>query len=91
LNPVFRTKPDLLSLPLSGALCNCILPGALKISAVRQDPDCVPEDSEKRRLMGSFNCFSSISISQKSGQSSSSLLGSSRVQKSCLPLSLKLT
>ncbi|KAF3331048.1 deSI-like protein [Carex littledalei] len=75
-----------------GALCNCILPGALKISAIRQDPDCVSEDSERRQLMGSFNCFSSISLSQKQpSQSSSSLLGSSRVQKSCPPVSLKLT
>ncbi|EXC07295.1 hypothetical protein L484_021202 [Morus notabilis] len=33
-----------------GSLCNCILPEALKISAVQHDPNCQPYDSEKRSL-----------------------------------------
>ncbi|KAJ3673128.1 hypothetical protein LUZ60_006502 [Juncus effusus] len=47
-----------------GAVCNCILPESLKISAVHQDPDCQPEEeeSEKRRLTGPLGCFSSISL-----------------------------
>ncbi|KAJ3668560.1 hypothetical protein LUZ60_018939, partial [Juncus effusus] len=49
-----------------GAVCNCILPSSMKISAVRQDPDCESEESERRCLTrSSFSCFSSISLSQK--------------------------
>ncbi|XP_072992346.1 deSI-like protein At4g17486 isoform X2 [Typha latifolia] len=48
-----------------GAVCNCILPEALKISAIHQDPDDHAEDGEKRRLTSALSCFSSISMRQR--------------------------
>lgn len=66
-----------------GSLCNCLLPEALKVSAVGHDPDYHAEDSEKRRLRSSFNCLSSISIRQKQLSSSSLFLPSPL--KGCLP------
>ncbi|XP_057425506.1 deSI-like protein At4g17486 [Lotus japonicus] len=59
-----------------GSICNCILPEALKISAVGHDPDCQPRDSEKRRLRNSFNSLSSISMRQKQLSKSSLFLQS---------------
>ncbi|KAA8537659.1 hypothetical protein F0562_027267 [Nyssa sinensis] len=44
-----------------GALFNCVLPEALKISAVQHDPSCQACDSEKRRLRSASSCLSSIS------------------------------
>ncbi|KAM0907872.1 hypothetical protein ACQ4PT_015850 [Festuca glaucescens] len=57
-------------------VCNCILPESLKISAVRHDPDCQAEDSEKKRLTGALSCFSSISLCQKQFSTSSLFLRS---------------
>lgn len=59
-----------------GAVCNCILPESLKNNAARHDPDCQAEDSEKRRLTGSFGCFSSISLCQRHFSASSLFLRS---------------
>ncbi|XP_010244325.1 PREDICTED: deSI-like protein At4g17486 [Nelumbo nucifera] len=50
-----------------GSLCNCILPEALKVSAVRPDPNYDEyDDNEKRQLRSAFNCWSSISMRQSS-------------------------
>ncbi|XP_010905084.1 deSI-like protein At4g17486 isoform X2 [Elaeis guineensis] len=67
-----------------GAICNCILPEALKISAVRHDPDSQAEDGEKRRLTSAFSCLSSISMRQRPLSASSLFLPSPL--KGCLPL-----
>ncbi|RZC87015.1 hypothetical protein C5167_041945 [Papaver somniferum] len=66
-----------------GSLCNCILPEALKVTPVRDDPNDQSLDSEKRRLRGSFSCLSSISMRQKQLSSSSMFLQSPL--KGCLP------
>ncbi|KAI4316793.1 hypothetical protein L6164_024738 [Bauhinia variegata] len=55
----------------TGSVCNCILPEALRISAVRHDPNFQPLDSEKRKLRGTFNCLSSVSMRQKQSSTSS--------------------
>ncbi|KAJ7958059.1 DeSI-like protein [Quillaja saponaria] len=57
-----------------GSICNCILPEALKISAVGHDPNCQPYDSEKRRLRSCFSYLSSISMRQKQLSTSSLFL-----------------
>lgn len=59
-----------------GAVCNCVLPESLKISAIRHDPDCQAEDSEKKRLTGALSCFSSISLCQRPFSTSSLFLRS---------------
>ncbi|KAG4931699.1 hypothetical protein AAZX31_17G236100 [Glycine max] len=59
-----------------GSICNCILPEALRISAVGHDPNYQPHDSEKRRLRSGFNCLSSISMRQKHLSTSSLFLQS---------------
>ncbi|KAL1353737.1 deSI-like protein At4g17486 [Arachis duranensis] len=61
-----------------GSICNCVLPQALRTSSVRHDPSYqpLPHDSEKRRLRGSFNCLSSISMRQKHLSTSSLFLQS---------------
>lgn len=66
-----------------GSICNCILPEALKISAVQHDPNCQPYDSEKRSLRSAFNCLSSISMRQKQLSNSSLFLQSPL--RGCLP------
>ncbi|KAK6916543.1 PPPDE peptidase domain [Dillenia turbinata] len=66
-----------------GSLCNCILPKALKSSAVRHDPNSEGYDNEKKRLRGNFNCLSSISMHQKEVSLSSLFLHSH--YKGCLP------
>ncbi|XP_020277162.1 deSI-like protein At4g17486 [Asparagus officinalis] len=66
-----------------GSLCNCLLPEALKVAAVHNDPDYEAEDGEKRRLRGSFSCLSSISMRQKQLSSSSIFMPSPL--KGCLP------
>ncbi|KAL9446057.1 hypothetical protein AB3S75_013852 [Citrus x aurantiifolia] len=66
-----------------GSVCNCVLPEALKISAVRHDPNYQPIDSDKRRLRSAFSCLSSISMRQKQLSTSSLLLQSPL--KGCLP------
>ncbi|XP_008795626.1 deSI-like protein At4g17486 [Phoenix dactylifera] len=66
-----------------GALCNCLLPGALKISAVRHDPDSQAVDGEKTRLRSAFSCLSSISMCQRQLSASSLFLPSPL--KGCLP------
>ncbi|GAV88316.1 DUF862 domain-containing protein [Cephalotus follicularis] len=43
-----------------GSLCNCILPEALKATAVRHDPKFQGCDCEKKRLRSAFSCLSSI-------------------------------
>lgn len=68
---------------LAGSICNCILPEALKISAVRHDPNYQEYDSEKRRLRSAFNCLSSISMRQRQLSTSSMFLHSPL--KGCLP------
>ncbi|XAR61791.1 hypothetical protein NMG60_11016309 [Bertholletia excelsa] len=66
-----------------GSMFNCVLPEALKNSAVSHDP-CYEEcDNEKRRLRTSFSCLSSISSRQKQLSTSSFLLQSPL--KGCLP------
>ncbi|KAF5747098.1 deSI-like protein [Tripterygium wilfordii] len=57
-----------------GSVCNCILPEALKIEAVRHDPNGQLHDSEKRRLRSAFSCLSSISMRQKQLSASSLFL-----------------
>uniref|UniRef100_A0A5B6ZLH7 PPPDE domain-containing protein n=2 Tax=Davidia involucrata TaxID=16924 RepID=A0A5B6ZLH7_DAVIN len=66
-----------------GAIFNCVLPEALKISAVRHDPSYQACDSEKRRLRSAFNCLSSISTRQRQLSTSSLFLQSPL--KGCLP------
>ncbi|POO03144.1 DeSI-like protein [Trema orientale] len=67
-----------------GSICNCMLPEALKISAVQHDPNCQPFDSEKRSLRSSaFSCLSSISMRQKQLSTSSLFLQSPL--RGCLP------
>ena len=61
---------------VAGSICNCILPEALRISAVAHDPNYQPHDSEKRRLRSGFNCLSSISKRQKHLSTSSLFLQS---------------
>lgn len=72
-----------------GSVFNCVLPEALKITAVQHDPQYQPyKDSEKRRLRSSFSCLSSISSRQKQLSTSSLLLQSPL--KGCLrPWELK--
>ncbi|XP_010254927.1 PREDICTED: deSI-like protein At4g17486 isoform X2 [Nelumbo nucifera] len=67
-----------------GSLCSCLLPEALKVSAVRHDPNYQEyDDSEKRRLRSAFSCLSSISMRQKQLSTSSLFLHSPL--KGCLP------
>ncbi|RRT85213.1 hypothetical protein B296_00009159 [Ensete ventricosum] len=49
----------------AGSLCNCLLPEALKITAVQHDPVSQTKDGERRRLRSAFSCLSSISMRQK--------------------------
>lgn len=74
-----------------GSICNCILPEALKISAVRHDHDSLrerlsndyqPFDSN-RSLRSAFTCISSISMRQKQLSTSSLFLQSPL--RGCLP------
>ncbi|RWW86761.1 hypothetical protein BHE74_00004451 [Ensete ventricosum] len=58
------------------SLCNCLLPEALKITAVQHDPDSPSENGEKRRLRSAFGCLSSISMRQRQFSTSSLLLTS---------------
>ncbi|RVW50395.1 DeSI-like protein [Vitis vinifera] len=71
------------AITLDCSICNCILPEALKISAVRHDPNYQEYDSEKRRLRSAFNCLSSISMRQRQLSTSSMFLHSPL--KGCLP------
>ncbi|CAL5418226.1 unnamed protein product [Camellia sinensis] len=71
-------KDDLL-----GSIFNCVLPKALKISAVEHDPSYKACDSEKRRLTTAFSCLSSISTRQRQLSTSSLFLQSPL--KGCLP------
>ncbi|XP_054797893.1 deSI-like protein At4g17486 [Prosopis cineraria] len=59
-----------------GSVCNCILPEALRISAVRHDPNFHTRESEKKRLRSAVNCLSSISMRQKHLSTSSLFLQS---------------
>ncbi|XP_039140215.1 deSI-like protein At4g17486 [Dioscorea cayenensis subsp. rotundata] len=65
-----------------GALCNCLLPEALKTTTVRQ-PEYENCDGEKQRLRTTFSCLSSISMRQKQLSASSLILHSPL--KGCLP------
>lgn len=49
----------------AGSLCNCLLPEALKITAVQHDPVPQTKDGERRKLRSAFSCLSSISMRQK--------------------------
>ncbi|MBA0815658.1 hypothetical protein Gohar_000418 [Gossypium harknessii] len=64
------------------SLCNCILPEALKATAVCHDPN-FQADNEKKRLRSAFSCLSSISIPQREVSMSSLFLHSH--YKGCLP------
>lgn len=66
-----------------GSVCNCVLPKALKTSAVSHDPSYQLYDSEKKRLRSAFSCLSSISMRQKQLSTSSLFLQSPL--KGCLP------
>lgn len=67
-----------------GSIFNCVLPEALKITAVQHDHKYQTyDDSEKRRLRSTFSCLSSISSRQKQLSTSSLLLQSPF--KGCLP------
>nr|XP_004238234.1 deSI-like protein At4g17486 [Solanum lycopersicum] len=66
-----------------GSAFNCMLPEALKVAAVEDEPNGPEYDSEKRRLRSAFSCFSSISTRQQK-LSTSSLFLQSPV-KGCLP------
>lgn len=57
-----------------GSICNCILPGSLKASAVRHDANFQGCDIEKKKLRGSFGCLSSNSLHQKEREVSISSL-----------------
>lgn len=67
---------------IAGALCNCLLPEALKTTTVRQ-PEYENCDGEKQRLRTTFSCLSSISMRQKQLSASSLILHSPL--KGCLP------
>lgn len=66
-----------------GSLCNCILPQALKASAVRHKPNFRNYEIEKKKLRTAFSCLSSISMHQKEVSLSSLFLHSH--YKGCLP------
>lgn len=68
-----------------GSLCSCVLPEALKTSAVRPDPDFHGYDDEKKSLTSSFSCFSSISMHQREREVSISSLFLHSHYKGCLP------
>lgn len=61
---------------VAGSICNCILPEALRISAVGHDPNYEARDSEKRKLRSAFSSLSSISMRQKQLSKSSLFLQS---------------
>lgn len=67
-----------------GSVCNCILPEALKIDAVRHEPKDQTYESEKKRLRSAFSFMSSVSSRQKQLSTSSLFLQSPL--KGCLPL-----
>ncbi|GMI88316.1 hypothetical protein like AT1G47740 [Hibiscus trionum] len=64
------------------SLCNCILPEALKATAVRHDPN-FQTDNKKKRLRSAFSCLWSISVPQREVSMSSLFLHSH--YKGCLP------
>ncbi|KAJ0604294.1 putative PPPDE peptidase domain, PPPDE putative peptidase domain superfamily [Helianthus annuus] len=67
-----------------GSAFSCVLPEALKVSAVH-DPRCLPYESEKKMLRStSFSCLASVSSRQKHLSTSSLFLQSPL--KGCLPL-----
>ncbi|XP_075484026.1 deSI-like protein At4g17486 [Primulina tabacum] len=67
-----------------GSMFNCVLPEALKITAVQHDLKYQAfDDNEKRRLRSTFSCLSSISSRQRQLSTSSLLLQSPL--KGCLP------
>ena len=61
----FSTKIKYFSACGTGSLCSCLLPEALKASAVHQEPGFENLDGEKRRLRSAFSCLSSISMRQR--------------------------
>ncbi|CAA6657555.1 unnamed protein product [Spirodela intermedia] len=65
------------------SLCNCLLPEALRVSAVHQEPGFGDFEGEKRRLRSAFSCLSSISMRQRQLSASSLFLHSPL--KGCLP------
>lgn len=67
-----------------GSVFNCVLPEALRISPVQQDPNYQAYDIDKKRLRSNFcSCLSSVSTRQK--QLSSSSLFIQSPLKGCLP------
>nr|GEY53398.1 hypothetical protein [Tanacetum cinerariifolium] len=78
---------DLQIIPMEGSAFSCVLPEALKVSAVQHDPRCLTfeSESEKRKLSSSsFSCLASVSSRQKHLSTSSLFLQSPL--KGCLPL-----
>ncbi|CAK9142817.1 unnamed protein product [Ilex paraguariensis] len=66
-----------------GSIFNCLLPEALKISAVQHDLNDQAYNSERRRLRSAFSCLSSISTRQRQLSTSSMFLQSPL--KGCFP------
>ncbi|KAK8698821.1 hypothetical protein V6N13_114927 [Hibiscus sabdariffa] len=64
------------------SLCNCILPEALKATAVHHDHN-FQSDDEKKRLRSTFSCLWSISIPRREVSMSSLFLHPH--YKGCLP------
>ncbi|KAH7665449.1 PPPDE peptidase domain-containing protein [Dioscorea alata] len=48
-----------------GALCSCLLPSALQVTAVNHETDYPIYEGERRRLRSAFSCLSSLSMRQK--------------------------
>lgn len=71
---------------ITGSFCKCILPDALKTSAIGHGENFEGYESDKRRLKSSFNCLSSISMRQREKEVSiSSLFLQSHYKDCCLP------
>ncbi|URE36409.1 ethylene-responsive element-binding protein [Musa troglodytarum] len=65
IQQVESLRLSLINVQDSGSLCNCLLPEALKITAVQHDPVSQTKDGERRRLRSAFSCLSSISMRHK--------------------------
>ncbi|KAL8205254.1 hypothetical protein R6Q57_008805 [Mikania cordata] len=66
-----------------GSCCHCILPKAIKGSAVKNVSNS--QDEEKRSLRSSFSCFNSFSTHNKLKKVSISSLYKHSLYKGCLP------
>lgn len=66
-----------------GSICHCVLPKALKASAVRHNPNIVGNDSGDEGLRCFFSCLPALAMLQKEISLSSLFMHSS--SKGCLP------